>query len=142
MQICGFLLRARILISFGKCIKKNRSFEASAFRVKIIKVRLWGNFYFVFFKMSIYNFLFCLIKKETKKSSLALPHRSNKFSNTKRKELATLKQLFFLRIFQTFDARLRKLRTVVSSENPFLTESSRYCFTIFLRVNFRRMSLY
>jgi hypothetical protein len=34
------------------------------------------------------------------------------FEYVKRKELAALKQLLFLRILQTFDARLRKLRTV------------------------------
>ena len=58
-----------------------------------------------------FNFLFCLIKKETKKSSPRFLIGQISFRILKEKNSLTLKQLFFLRILQTFDARLRKLRT-------------------------------
>jgi hypothetical protein len=75
--------------------------------------------------MNIFSFL--LDQKRNKKIKSALPRRSNSFLNAKRKKLAALKQIFFLRILQTFDARLRQLRTfelVVNSH--FVWNSSTY----------------
>jgi hypothetical protein len=46
------------------------------------------------------------------------------FRMLKEKKLATLKQIFFLRILQTFDTRLRKLRTVESQKQQ--------CFDLWL----------
>ena len=48
---------------------------------------------------------FCLDTKETKNQGWE-SSAVNSISNPKRKELAALKQLFFLRIFQLIDTRL------------------------------------
>jgi hypothetical protein len=56
-------------------------------------------------------FSFVLIQKKQKIKSWNF-QRSITISNPKRKELATLKQLFFLRIFRLIDARFQIPRTV------------------------------
>ncbi|MEN9906949.1 MAG: hypothetical protein RLZZ540_90 [Bacteroidota bacterium] len=67
----------------------------------LLKVKLW-----------FANFLFCLIKKETKNQVLRFLVGQISFRILKEKNSLSLKQLFFLRILQTFDTQLRKLRTV------------------------------
>jgi hypothetical protein len=58
-------------------------------------------------------FLFFLIKKETKKSSLGILIGQIGLRMLKEKNSAfSLKQLFFLRILQTFDTRFRIPRTI------------------------------
>jgi len=59
----------------------------------------------------VFYFFFCLDTKETKSQGWDF-QRSIKISHPKRKELASLRQLFFLRIFQLIDARFQILMPV------------------------------
>ena len=85
----------------------------------------------------VYQFSFLLDQKRNKKIFMrsyclfgihesSISSLNFQFSNAKRKELAALKQLFFLRILQTFDARLRKLRTMNSLNKSNLRKFAQF----------------
>jgi hypothetical protein len=75
------------------------------------------------FLAKIEQFSFVLIQKKQKIKASHL-QRSIQISNPKRKELAALKQLFFLRIFQLIDTRFQMLMPSLNYKYCFNQDAS------------------